>query len=288
VDRYSSVSRVLVRVFFLNLLVAVAKIALGYVSGAISILSDGFHSLTDTASNIVALVGVKISQQPADTEHPYRHRKFETMASLGILLFLLLVLVQVLWAAVERLYRGGAPSVTALSFAVMGSTFLINLGVVVYERREGYRLGSEVLIADAHHTQSDLLTSAAVIVALVAVRSGYPLLDPIAAVVIAAFIGHACWDIFQDTSRILADRIMIAADDIRDVVQSVPEVLGCHHIRSRGSADHVFVDLHIWMDPNMRLADAHHVSHVVKDRLIAQYPQIKDAVIHIEPPPKQL
>jgi cation diffusion facilitator family transporter len=286
VDRYLAVSRVLFRVLFLNLAVASAKIALGYLTGAISVLSDGFHSLTDTASNVVALVGVRISQQPPDTEHPYGHRKFETMASLAILLFLLIVLVQVLWAAAERFVSGDAPSVTVLSFAVMGSTFLINLAVVVYERREGFRLASEVLIADSHHTQSDLLTSGAVIAALVGVRLGYPMLDPVAAIVIAVFIGKACWDIFQDTSRILADQIVIAADDLCAVVLGVPEVIGCHRIRSRGSADHVFVDLHVWMDPNLRLEDAHRISHIVKDRIIAKYPQIKDAVIHIEPPPR--
>jgi cation diffusion facilitator family transporter len=284
-NRYSAVSRVLRRVFFLNLLVAVAKIALGYYTGAISVLSDGFHSLTDTASNVVALVGVRIASRPPDADHPYGHRKFETMASLGILLFLLIVLVQVMWAASDRLLSGGAPSVTALSFWIMGGTSLINLAVVIYERREGFRLSSEVLIADAHHTVSDLLTSAAVIAALVAVLWGYPLLDPIAALIVAVFIGYACWGIFQETSRILADQIVIAADDIRAVVHSVPEVIGCHHIRSRGSVDHVFVDLHVWLDPEMRLDEAHRLSHVVKDRIMARYPQVKDAVIHIEPPP---
>ena len=209
------------------------------------------------------------------------------MASLGILLFLLIVLVQVLWAAAERLVSGGAPLVTALSFAVMGATFLINLGVVIYERREGYRLSSEVLVADSHHTQSDLLTSATVIAALAAVQFGYTALDPIAAIVVAVFIGYACWGIFQETSRILADRIVIAADDISHVVLSVPEVIGCHHVRSRGSVDHVFVDLHVWLDPDMRLDDAHRISHVVKDRIMTRYPQIKDAVIHIEPPPNR-
>ena len=86
---------------------------------------------------------------------------------------------------------------------------------MVYERREGYRLSSEVLIADAHHTRSDLLTSATVIAALIGVQLGYPLLDPIAAIVVAGFIGYACWEIFQETSRILADEIVIAPDDIQ-------------------------------------------------------------------------
>lgn len=285
-DRYAEVSRVLLRVLFINLAVASAKIVLGLSTGAISVLSDGFHSLTDSASNVVALVGVRIARQPPDIEHPYGHRKFETMASVGILLFLLLVLVQVVWAAAEGLVTPVAPDVNAWSFVVMFGTFAANLGVVLYERRAGRRLSSEVLIADAHHTQSDLFTSLTVIAALVGVRMGMPVLDPIAAVVVAAFIGHACWEIFGETTRILADRIVIAADDIRAVVGEVPEVLGCHQIRSRGSADHVFLDLHVWMDPAMRLDQAHHLSHVVKDRIMTRYPQVKDAVIHIEPPPR--
>jgi cation diffusion facilitator family transporter len=286
-DRYRQVNAVLVRVFFLNLAVAVAKILLGTATGAVSILSDGFHSLTDTASNVVAFIGVKVASQPPDHDHPYGHRKFETMASIGILLFLLVVLVQVLTAAVRRLAEGGEPSVTPLSFIVMTATFLVNVAVVAFERREGRRLSSEVLLADAHHTQSDLLTSGAVIAALVGVTLGYPLLDPIAAILVAGFIGRACWEIFQDTSRILADRVVISEDDLRLVVQGVPEVLGCHHIRTRGAMDHVFLDLHIWLDPDMRLHDAHEISHVVKDRLMTHYPQIKDAVIHIEPPPAE-
>jgi cation diffusion facilitator family transporter len=284
-ERYRQVNGVLVRVFFLNLAVAVAKIVLGWATGAVSILSDGFHSLTDTASNVVAFVGVRVASQPPDHDHPYGHRKFETMASIGILLFLLIVLVQVLTAAVRRLVAGGAPDITPLSFIVMGGTFLINLVVVAFERREARRLSSEVLLADAHHTQSDLLTSGAVIAALVGVTLGYPLLDPIAAILVAGFIGRACWEIFQDTSRILADRIVIAEDDLREVIRQVPQVLGCHQIRTRGANDHVFLDLHIWLDPEMRLHDAHAISHVVKDRLMSQYPQIKDAIIHIEPPP---
>lgn len=285
--RYAEVSRVLWRVFFLNLIVAAAKITLGLSSGAVSVLSDGFHSLTDTASNIVALVGVRIASQPPDDDHPYGHRKFETMASVGILIFLLLVLFQVMSAAMERLQSGGEPVITWLTFVVMGATFLINLGVVFYERAAGRRLVSEVLMADAHHTTSDLLTSASVIAALIGVRMGYLWLDPVAALVIAGFIGYACWEIFQSTSGILADRFVIPEEAIRDVVRSVPEVVGCHHIRTRGSNDFVFLDLHVWMDRDMRLDEAHRLSHVVKDRLIARFPEIKDAVIHIEPPPRE-
>jgi divalent metal cation (Fe/Co/Zn/Cd) transporter len=243
-SRYSEVRTVLVRVLWLNLGVALAKIVFGQLSGSISILSDGFHSLTDGASNVVALVGLRLAQKPPDANHPYGHRKFETLAAGGIALFLLVVVVEVAQAAFLRFRSGGAPAVSSASFAIMLGTLLINVAVVRAERRAAKRLSSELLLADARHTQSDVLTSVAVIAALV-----------------------------------------ISEEDVRRVVQSVPRVLGCHHIRSRGSVDHVFLDLHVWMDGATPLIDAHAVSHEVKDRLMVHYPQITDAIIHIEPPP---
>ena len=132
--------------------------------------------------------------------------------------------------------------------AVMTVTLVVNLFVVSYEQREARRLNSEVLHADAKHTRSDVLTSGAVLGALIGVWWGYPLLDPLAAILVAVFIGHAGWEIAQQSSRILADEIVIAEDDVRAVVDSVPDVLGCHQIRTRGSADHVFMDLHLWLD----------------------------------------
>lgn len=283
--RASEVSTVLYRVLVLNFAVASAKIALGLATGAVSVLSDGLHSLTDTASNVVAIIGVRVAGAPPDEEHPYGHRKFETMASVGILLFLLLVLLEVLSAAWDRFRSGGEPAITSLTFLVMGATFAVNLAVVFYERRAAARLQSEVLLADAHHTLSDLLTSATVILALIGVQYGYTWLDPAAALVVAAFIGYACWEIFRSTTGILADRIVIPEEEIRRVVSSVPDVVGCHNIRTRGTADFVFLDLHIWMDAQMPLERAHSLSHAVKDRLMARFPQIKDAIIHIEPPP---
>jgi len=285
-DRYTDVVRVLWRVLVANIVVAVAKIALGYATGTVSILSDGFHSLTDSASNVVGLVGVSVARRPPDADHPYGHRKFETMASLGILLFLVLVLVQVLSASINRLLHGGSPRVFPEGIGLMVVTLVVNLLVVRYERREGRRLTSEVLLADAKHTRSDVLTSVAVLGALLGVWAGYPLLDPLAALLVAGFIGHACWGIAQDASRILSDRIVMEEEDVRTVVQSVPGVLGCEKIRTRGPADYVFLDLHLWLDGHTPLEQAHATSHVVKDRLMMKFPQLHDVVIHIEPPPR--
>ena len=284
-DRYTSVVRVLGRVLVVNLLVTVAKIWLGYSTGTLSIISEGFHSLTDSASNVVGLIGISVARRPPDENHPYGHRKYETMASIGILIFLILVMVQVLRAAIDRLIHGGTPRVFPEGIGLMAVTLLVNIGVVTYEMRAGRRLNSELLMADAKHTRSDVLTSIAVLGALFGVWSGYPILDPVASLLVAGFIGHAGWSIAMDASSILSDEIVIAERDVRGVVQSVPEVIGCEKIRTRGSADHVFLDLHLWLDGRTPLEDAHATSHIVKDRLMAKFPELADVVIHIEPPP---
>ena len=284
--RYGDVSRVLVRVLFLNLAVAIAKIVFGYASGAISILSDGFHSLTDGASNVVGLVGVRAARQPPDADHPYGHRKYETVAASAVTVFLLLIVVEVLRNAFNHLSGRSAPhEISIASFVVMVGTVSVNLFVISYESREAERLGSEVLMADAIQTRGDVWTSLAVIAALVGARSGLPILDPLAALVVAGFIGYAGYQIARATTRILSDRVVIAESDLEKVVMSVRGVIGCHHIRTRGSVDHVFLDLHVWLPAEMSLDRAHALSHEVKDRLMGRYPQIADAVIHIEPPP---
>jgi len=284
--RYADVSRVLVQVLILNLAVAAAKIVFGYASGATSILSDGFHSLTDAGANVVGLVGVRAAGRPPDADHPYGHRKYETVAAAAVPVFLLLVVIEVVRNAFNNLTgRSLPPDISITSFVVMLVTVGVNLLVVAYESRAAERLGSEILLADAMQTRGDVWSSGTVIAALVGARAGLPILDPLAALVVAAFIGYAGFQIARATTNILSDRIVIADADLERVVMSVPGVLGCHHIRTRGSADHVFLDLHVWLPAAMPLTEAHDLSHVVKDRLMARYPQIADAVIHIEPPP---
>jgi cation diffusion facilitator family transporter len=285
--RSAEINRVLINVLVLNVLVAAAKIGFGAWSGAVSILSDGFHSLTDSVSNVVAFVGIRAARRPADDTHPYGHRKFETLAAAAIFVFLTLVLVQLVQTAYHRLLSGATPEVTATSFLVMLGTLAVNVVVVRYESRAGRRLNSEVLLADSHHTRSDVFTSIAVIAALAGVRLGYPLLDPLAALVVAGFIGRAGYQVAREASDVLADRVVLDAAEVTRVVHEVPEVLGCHEVRTRGSSDHVFLDLHLWFRPDMRLDEAHRLSHVVKDRLHEAFPSLADIIIHIEPPPRQ-
>jgi cation diffusion facilitator family transporter len=283
--RSAAVTRVLARVLAANLAVAFAKLTFGYMTATVSIISDGFHSLTDAAANVVALVGLRASGKPPDVDHPYGHRKFETLTAGAIVALLVLAIAEVVRTSLKHLGGASAPRVTGASFAVMIATLVVNLVVVAYERRAAARLTSELLLADAMHTRSDVLTSLGVLVSLVGVWLGFPILDPLSGLVVAMVIGHTGFQIGRSASHILADRIVMPEEDLRAVVMAVPGVLGCHHIRTRGTADHVFLDMHVWMRADARLDDAHRLSHVVKDRLMNHYPQIVDAIIHIEPPP---
>jgi cation diffusion facilitator family transporter len=143
-------------------------------------------------------------------------------------------------------------------------------------------------MADALHTRSDVLTSCAVLISLVSVRLGYEILDPVGALLVAVFIARTGFEIVRETSPILSDHVVLDEEGIRRVVMSVPDVVGCHRIRSRGSLDYAFVDLHVWFRGSTSLFEAHRRSHVVKDTLMQTYPQIADAIIHIEPPPNEM
>lgn len=285
-DRARAQTRVLLNVLVLNLIVAFAKVAYGAWTGAVSILSDGVHSLADSVSNVVGLVGVRAAERPADSSHPYGHRKFETLAAMAILVFLLFALIQIVGSAIARLVAPQPITVNAMSFVVMIGTLAVNFVVVRYESRAAAALQSEILAADAYHTRSDVLTSVAVIAALGGVSLGWTILDPLVALAVAGFIGKAVYEIARQASDVLADRAVFDADEIRRVVATVPDVLGCHHIRTRGSSDHAFLDLHVWFRPDMRLDEAHAISHQVKDRLMATFPSLRDVVIHLEPPPR--
>ena len=217
--------------------------------------------------------------------HPYGHRKYETLAAVVIFVFLLVIVIEVVRSAVGRLLNAEAPEITRVSFRHHARHAGRQPGRRSLRKARGGQLASEVLHADALHTRSDVLTSIAVLGALLGVKAGYPMARSARGPRVAGFIGKAGFDIARKASRILADEIVMAEDDLREIVMSVSGVLGCHHLRTRGSADHAFLDLHIWLKPDTRLDEAHRISHVVKDRLMARYPQIVDAVIHIEPPP---
>jgi cation diffusion facilitator family transporter len=267
----------------LNLLVAVAKLLLGRVSGSLAISADGLHSLLDGSSNVIALVGVSVAGRPPDSNHPYGHRKYETVAALGVAGMLLLGCREIAVNAWERLWHPVVPHITPLAFAIMGATIAINLVVVAFERREGRRLSSELLLSDAAHTQSDVYASLLVVASFVAQRLGLGWADLAASAVIVVLILKAGIDILRTTLSTLSDERTLAPEEIERVAVLEPGVLEAHNVRSRGPRDDIHVDLHVLVDPGTQLADAHAIGHRAEQRLRQHFPGVTDVVVHVEP-----
>lgn len=281
------VKNILVVVLVLNLLVAVAKLLVGWLSHSISMVADGFHSMTDTASNVVGLIGITVAQQPPDEDHPYGHRKFETLAALIIGALLAITAWEVLQSCFERLRSGASLRVTPLSFWVMGVTIVINLGVSIWERRRGRELDSRILEADAMHTRSDVFTSLSVIASLVAARLGYPQLDVLAAVVITVVIAMTAFGILKENGMMLTDTALIPAEELRRAALGVEGVESVHKIRSRGGARGGHADLHVQVQADLVLDQAHEIGHRVADRLREEF-GLRDVLVHVEPPSGQV
>lgn len=281
--RTEKVRHVLFYTLFLNMAVAVAKIVYGYKTGSISMLSDGFHSFFDGTSNIIGLIGIYIASKPPDESHPYGHRKFETLSTIAIAVLIFITGVEILRKAYFGLTVSHEVNVTSLSFIIMAVTLLINIGVMTYETRKGRELKSEFLLADAIHTKTDIFVSISVVISLIAAKAGYPLLDVIAAAIIAFFIGKMGFNILKPATDVLTDAACINANDIKDVVTRIDGIKGCHGIRTRGKEGAVHIDLHILVDPAVKTAEAHELAHSVEEVIKKEFPSVIDVVTHIEP-----
>ncbi len=282
-DARRAARRVLAIVLVLNLAVAAAKLLVGWLIDSISMVADGFHSLTDSASNVIGLAGLTLASRPPDEDHPYGHHKIETLAALSIGGLLALTAWEIFQSCIERLHAGGAPDVTAASLAVMGVTIAVNLGVSSYERRRGEALGSEVLRADAAHTRSDVYVSLGVIGSLLAVRWGYPQVDLVAALVITAIIARAAFQILRQSAEHLVDPAVLPVERVHEVALAVPGVEGVHKVRTRGRPGAGYADLHVQLRPDLRLDQAHVIGHLVDERLRREL-GLADVVVHVEPP----
>lgn len=283
-DRNRSIRTVLWAVLFLNVAVALAKLLYGIASHSAAMEADGFHSLFDGASNVIGLVGMWYAGRPADKDHPYGHDKFETFAAAVIGILLVVAGYTVGKGALDSLLGKGLPTeVTTISFVIMLGTLAVNLFVTTWERRAGRRLGSEVLVADASHTLSDVMVSVGVIVSLVLVRLGFEMADGVVALLVAAAILRTAWGIFGGVLHTLGDAARLPADEVAAAARAVPGVVACHAVRTRGAESHVYVDLHVQVDPDTTVQRGHAIAHEVEGALRQAFGQITDVVVHLEP-----
>jgi cation diffusion facilitator family transporter len=282
-ERYQEIRRILIYVLILNWGVAAAKLFYGWLIRSASMTADGFHSFSDGASNIIGLLGIWVASRPVDQSHPYGHKKYETLTSVAISALLFLVCLNVVREGVIRFLHPVIPKVDVKSFLVMGVTLAVNIAVMIYERKKGRALRSDILISDALHTRADILTSTSVIITLIGIKMGYPILDPIGSLIIAVFIGYAAVDILRESSRVLSDGVAIREGEIEQVVLNIKGVKEVHQIRSRGRPDDIHVDLHVLVDPEMHVHRAHHLSYAIENKIKRDLRGVTDVVVHMEP-----
>lgn len=275
--------QVLLITLLFNLVVCIAKLFYGVKTKSLSLEADGFHSLLDSSSNIVGLIGAYLASRPPDEGHPYGHRKIEALTSLSISFLLFLTCYEIVSHVMGRFKNPVVPDVDVVSFAIMGVTMVANFLVSRYEKREGTRLRSDILLADALHTRSDILVSVSVILSFVAVLFRIPILDGIIASGIVVFIFTIAFRILSGSVNVLLDARTIDPALVEEVVKKIPGIVRCHKIRSRGTQSGIFVDLHIHVDPGMTTEVSHKLTHDVIRTIKGHFPEVLDVLIHTEP-----
>ncbi|WNG28157.1 cation transporter [Cystobacter fuscus] len=282
-ERNRKVRTVLAAILLANWAVALTKLVLGLESGSAAVTADGVHSFIDGGSNVLALVAMSVASRPADEDHPYGHGKFEALASLGIGALIGTSMLELGRMALDSLLHGRHPEVTPLMLGVMVGTLLVNLGVTRVEHHWGRELQSPLLLADARHTLSDVGVTLAVLASLGLVWLGYPKADGLVTLGVMVFVARVAWGIVKQAVGILSDTARLDKQKVATLTLQVPGVRSCHDVRSRGMEGTVYVDLKIEVDPQMSTARAHELADAVEARLQAEFPEVVDVVVHVEP-----
>ena len=282
-DYPAQVRKVLIATLILNVLVALAKAVYGFITNSVAMVSDGFHSFFDGASNVIGLVGIWIASNPPDEKHPYGHKKYETLFTIIIAVMLFTTCFEILKKVYQSFHEDHKTQVTQVSFLIMIMTTGVNIFVMLYEKRKGKQLGSEFLIADAKHTKSDIVVSLTVIASLVFSRMGYPHADVIVGLIIAIFIARIGYEILKDASNVLVDTVCLNTRAVESLVNSLDGVRGCHDIRTRGSENSIYLDLHVLVGRNLSTEKSHEIADSIEETIKREFPSVVDIVVHVEP-----
>lgn len=283
-DRARRVRSVLRGVLWLNVGVLAVKIVVWALSHALSVVAEIFHSSLDATNNLFALALARVAAMEPDEDHPYGHHKFETLGALALVGVLSVTVFELLKQAILRLMTGeGPPSdIPVAAIGLMGFSALAGFAIARYESRVGRRLGSDLLLADAAHTRSDVLTTMAVLVGLIATRLGYPISDPIATILVALIIAFTGWNIVRETVPVLVDSRAVDPGRIEVLAMTVDGVRSAYGIRSRGRRGDRFAELTIAVDPDLDVQTSHAIADEA-ERRIAHALGAREVVVHVEP-----
>jgi len=276
-----------------NVSLSLGKFIAGLLGNSAAMVSDAIHSASDVFSTFIVIIGVRISGKKSDEEHQYGHERFESVASILLAVILALTGVGIGKGGIDKIAGGNyenlaIPSILPLVAALISIT--VKEWMYQYTRKNAKKVNSSALMADAWHHRSDALSSIGAFVGILGARMGYPIMDPIASIVIAAFIIKAAYDIFKDSIDKLIDK---ACDEqttqhIRSTILAQEGVLGIDDIKTRLFGSKIYVDVEIAADKNMTLLEAHEIAESVHDSIESEFEMVKHCMVHVNPYEKTL
>ncbi|WP_295762950.1 cation diffusion facilitator family transporter [Intestinibacter sp.] len=283
-DKYKKVKNILLFILVANLAVTVMKIVVGSLTNSSSVLADGFHSLSDSASNIVGIVGISIAARPKDKTHPYGHTKFEMLSSLFIGMMMVFIALKIVAEAILQIKNPESLNMTTISFVILIITLIINIIVTKYEYSVGKKVNSYILVSDSLHTKSDVYVSLGVLITLICIKLGFPvIIDKLVSFVVGIFILHGAYEIFKSTISILVDSAVIDENIIREIVVEFSEIKYIKNIRSRGCENDIYIDMDIMVEPDMTVEKSHELTHNIENTMREKLNKNIQVATHIEP-----
>jgi cation diffusion facilitator family transporter len=264
------------------------KLAAGIVAHSGAMISDAIHSASDVLSTIVVVIGVRLAGRDSDKDHPYGHERLECVAAVILAVMLALTGAGIGWSGLQKIFNADSSQLTvpgALALVAAVVSIISKEAMYWYTAIHAKRINSGALMADAWHHRSDALSSVGSFVGILGARLGFPILDPIASVVICLFVLKAAYDIFADAVQKMTDT---ACDDatqaaIRDVVLQQSGVLGIDQLKTRLFGNRIYVDLEILADGNKTLLETHDTAQQVHDVIEGTFPNVKHCMVHVNP-----
>jgi cation diffusion facilitator family transporter len=271
-----------------NCLLSVFKLVAGAIASSGAMISDGIHSASDVFSTIIVMIGVKFSGKDSDEDHPYGHDRFECVASIVLAVLLGATGFGIGMAGIEKLIGGhygnlSVPGRLALAAAVI--SIIVKEGMYWYTRGIAKQIHSGALMADAWHHRSDALSSVGSFAGILGARMGFPVLDPLASVVICIFILKAALDIFRDAIGKMTDKSCDekTQEQMNKCILRVEGVLGVDLLKTRVFGSKIYVDIEICADGDRTLRETHAIAENVHHAIEKEFPLVKHCMVHVNP-----
>ena len=271
-----------------NLMLSIFKLIAGLMASSGAMISDAIHSASDVFSTIIVIIGVKISGKASDEDHPYGHDRFECVASIILAILLGVTGVGIGLTGVQKLTAGhydtlAVPGVLALAAAVI--SIVVKEIMYWYTRNAAKKINSGALMADAWHHRSDALSSVGSFVGIFGARMGFPMLDPLASVVICLFVVKAAVDIFRDAISKMTDKScdQETVNEMHDCIMNIQGVEGIDLLKTRSFGSKYYVDIEIKADGDKKLWEAPAIAENVHHAIEQRFPLVKHCMVHVNP-----